>query len=93
MKWCSEFELALHARNDVQRAGSGNRDVFPREHGCRRVVQAGREHSPGVGIRYGATLQSLLRIRSGDSSAHKMLRGEIVDYSRAHRVCEDPMQC
>ena len=53
--------------------------MFSREHGCRRVVQAGREHSHDVGITYGATLQSLLRIRSGDSSAHKMLRGEIVD--------------
>ena len=62
MKWCSEFEI-----NDVQRAGSGDRDVFSRERGCRRVVQAGREHSPDVGIRYGATLQFLLRIRSGDS--------------------------
>ena len=67
MKWCSEIEIALHARNDVQRAGSGDRDVFSRERGCRRVVQAGWEHSLDVGVRYGATLQSLLRIRSSDS--------------------------
>ena len=67
--------------------------MFSRERGCRRVVHAGREHSPDVGIRYGATLQSLLRTRSGDSSAHKMLRGDIVDYSRTHRACEDQMQC
>ena len=67
MKWCSEFEIALHARNDIQRAASGDRDVFSRDRGCRRVVQAGREHSPDVGIRYFATLQSLPRIRSGDS--------------------------
>ena len=67
MKWCSEFEIALHARNDVQRAGSGDRDVFSRERGCKRVVQAGGEHALAVGIRHGATLQSLLRIRSGDS--------------------------
>ena len=73
MKWCSEFEIASHARNDVQRAGSGDRDVFSRKRGCRRVVQAEREHSPDVGIRYGATLQFLPRIRSSDSSAHKML--------------------
>ena len=65
MKWCSEFEIALHSRNDVQRAGSGDRDVFSRERGCRRVVQAGGEQSFDVGVRYGATLQSLLRIRSG----------------------------
>ena len=25
-----------------------------------------------------------------DSSAHKMLRGEIIDYSRAYRTCEYP---
>ena len=62
MKWCSEFES-----NDVQRAGSGDRDVFSRERGFRRVVQAGMEHSPDVGIRYGAPLQFLLRIRSSDS--------------------------
>ena len=67
MKWCSEFEIALHSRNDVQRAGSGDRDVFSKERGCRRVVQDGGEHSLNVGIRYGAMLQSLLRIRSGDS--------------------------
>ena len=67
MKWCSEFEIALHARDDVQRTSSGDRDVFSRERVCRRVVQAGKEHSPDVGIRYGATLPSLLRIRSGDS--------------------------
>ena len=42
-------------------------------------MQVARERSPDVGIRYGATLQSLLRIRSGDSSAHKTLHGEIVD--------------
>ena len=67
MKWCSEFKCALHARNDVQRAGSGDRDVFSRERGCKRVVQGGGENAPAVGIRHGATLQSLLRIRSGDS--------------------------
>ena len=86
MKWCSEFEITLHA-------SSGDRDVFPRERGCRRVVQIGREHSTEVGVRYGATLQSLQRIRSGDSSTHKMLCGKIVDYSRTHRVYEDQMQC
>ena len=89
MKWCSELEIALHARNDVQRAGSGDRAVFSRERGCRR----GNNQLTDVGIRYGATLQFLLRIRSGDSSAHKTLRGEIVDYNRTHRACEDQMQC
>ena len=93
MTWCSESELALHARNDVKLAGSGDIDVFSKERGCRRVVQAGREHSPDVGVRYSATLQSLLRIRSGDSSAHKMLRGEIVDNRRTRRACEEQMQC
>ena len=72
--------------------------MFSRESCCRKVVRAGREHSLDVGIRYGATLQSMLRIRSNDLSAHRMLRGEIVDHSRTHRAWKDPnamqgMQC
>ena len=55
MKWCGGFEIALHARNDVRQACSRDGDVFCRERGCTRVVQAGREHSLDFGIRYGAT--------------------------------------
>ena len=65
MLWCREFATALRARDDVRGADSGDNEELSRGCGCRRMVQAGLKHDPDVGIRYGATLQFLLRRRSG----------------------------
>ena len=57
---CSAFATASRARDGVRGAGSGD------ENGCRRMAQAGLKHDPDVGIQHDATLQFLLRRRSGD---------------------------
>ena len=67
MQWCSEFETAIRARDDVRGAGSGDDEELSRGDGCRRMAQYDLKHDPDVGIQYDATLQFLLRRRSGDS--------------------------
>ena len=66
MQWCSEFATAIGARDDVRGACSGDNEELSRGDGCRRMAQAGLKHEPDVGIQYDATLQFLLRGRSGD---------------------------
>ena len=61
-----EFATALRARDDVRGAGCGDDEEPSRGDGCRRMAQAGLKHDPGVGIQHDATMQLLLRRRSGD---------------------------
>ena len=56
-EWSGVASSRLH--DDVQRPGSGNRNVFSKGHDCRRVAQASLKHEPDVGIRYDVMLQSL----------------------------------
>ena len=46
-------------------AGSGDNEELSREDGCRRMAQAGLKHDPDVGVQYDATMQFLLKRRSG----------------------------
>ena len=46
-------------------AGSGDDEDLSRGDGCRRLAQVGLKHERVVGIQYDATLQFLLRRRSG----------------------------
>ena len=62
---CSEFAIALRALDDVRGAGSGDNEELSRRDGCRRMAQASLKHDRDVGIQYDATLQFLLRRRSG----------------------------
>ena len=66
MQWCSEFATASRVRNDVRVADSGDNEELSRGDGCTKMAQAGLKHEPDVGIQYDATLQFLLRRRSGD---------------------------
>ena len=56
----------LHAREDVQRASSGDSEELSRRCECRSVAQTGQKYEPGVGIRYDVILRSLLKRRSGE---------------------------
>ena len=56
-EWSGVASSKLHG--DVQRPGSGKRNVFSKGHDCRRVAQASLKHEPDVGIRYDVMLQSL----------------------------------
>ena len=56
----------LHAREDVQRASSGDSEELSRRCECRSVAHTGQKYEPGVGIRYDVILRSLLKRRSGE---------------------------
>ena len=58
--------VALHAREDVQRASSGDSEELSRRCECRSVAQTGQMYEPGVGVRYDVLLRSLLKRRSGE---------------------------
>ena len=56
----------LHAREDVQRASSGDSEELSRRCECRSVAQTGQKYEPDVVIRYDVILRSLLKRRSGE---------------------------
>ena len=61
-----EVTAVLHAREDVQRASSGDSEELSRRCECRSVAQTGQKYELGVGIRYDVILGSLLKRRSGE---------------------------
>ena len=56
----------IHAREDVQRASSGDSEELSRRCECRSVAQTGQQYEPGVGIRYDVILGSLRKRRYGE---------------------------
>ena len=50
----------LHAREDVQRASSGDSEELSRRCACRSVAQTGQKYEPDIGTRCDVILRSVL---------------------------------
>ena len=62
----TKYTVVLHTRDDAQRSSFGDCAELPQGIGAELWRQLLREYEPGVDIRYGAMLQSLLKRRFGE---------------------------